>query len=281
MQPHLSASIKGRIAEFQGQPECAAIFLPDGHPPEPGDLFVQTDLAGTLQLLLDEERRATNRGREAGLQAVREAFYAGDIAAAIVKFHEENGGLLTAEDLAGYRVTLAPAASTRFRDIDVYSCGPWCQGPMLLQQLNVLSGVDLKSLGHNETAYIHTVAEAIKLVAADREAYYGDPKFVDVPMEALLSHAYADERRKMIRPDSAWPDMPPAGEVGAGVSPYGGNEAPTMAEVAVAGAAGMRDTTYVCVVDRDGNAIFLHAERQHHAEIAGRSGNRVVSVRAR
>ena len=255
VQPHLSASIKGRIAEFQGQPECAAIFLPHGRPPEPGDLFVQTDLAGTLQFLLDEERRAASRGREAGLGAVREAFYAGDIAAAIVKFHEENGGLLTAEDLAGYRVTLAPAASTRFRDIDVYSCGPWCQGPMLLQQLNLLSGVDLKSLGHNETAYIHTVAEAIKLVAADREAYYGDPKFVDVPMEALLSHAYADERRKMIRPDTAWPDMPPAGEAGGGVNPYGGNEAPTMAEVAVPGAAGMRDTTYVCVVDRDGNAF--------------------------
>ena len=255
VQPHLSASIKARIAEFQGQPECAAIFLPDGRPPETGDLFVQTDLADTLQFLLDEELRAANRGREAGLQAARQAFYAGDVAATIARFHEENGGLLTAEDLAAYRVSLAPAVSTRFRDIDVYSCGPWCQGPMLLQQLNLLSGVDLNSLGHNETAYIHTVAEAIKLVAADREAYYGDPKFVDVPMEGLLSHSYADERRKMIRPDRAWPDMPPAGETGRGASPCGGIESTAQADAAVAGAPGMRDTTYVCVVDRDGNAF--------------------------
>ena len=175
------------MPNFRASRNAPQYFFPTAIRPSPATLFVQSDLAGTLQFLLDEERRATNRGREAGLGAVREAFYAGDIAAAIVKFHKENGGLLTAEDLAGYRVTLAPAASTRFRDIDVYSCGPWCQGPMLLQQLNLLSGVDLKSLGHNETAYIHTVAEAIKLVAADREAYYGDPKFVDVPMEALLS----------------------------------------------------------------------------------------------
>ena len=251
VHPQMSARIKDRIIDFQDQPESAEIFLPNGRPPEPADIFVQTDLAGTLQYLVDEERRAAARGREAGLQAVRKAFYAGDIAGAIARFHKENGGLLTADDLAGYRVTIAPAASTRFRDIDVYICGPWCQGPMLLQQLNLLSGIDLDALGHNSTAYIHTVCEATKLVAADREAYYGDPKFVDVPMEALLSHAYAERRRKMIRPDVAWPEMPPAGEVGNGVEPYRGSEA----LVAAASASASLDTTYLCVVDRDGNAF--------------------------
>ena len=96
--PQFTASIKERIGDFQAQPESAEIFLPNGRPPEPGEIFVQTDLAGTLQYLVDEERRAAVRGREAGLQAVRNAFYAGDIAAAIAKFHLDNGGLLTADD---------------------------------------------------------------------------------------------------------------------------------------------------------------------------------------
>ena len=253
--PQISASIKERIGDFQDQPESAEIFLHNGRAPEPGDIFVQTDLAGTLQYLVDEERRAAVRGREAGLQAVRQAFYAGDIAAAIARFHKENGGLLTADDLAGYRVTVAPAVSTRFHDTDVYSCGPWCQGPMLLQQLNLLNGIDLGALGHNATAYIHTVAEAIKLAAADREAYYGDPKFVDVPMEALLSHTYAEERRKLIHPEAAWPGMPPAGQVGGGATPYRGSTASVAAPVAAVGESGSLDTTYVCVVDQAGNAF--------------------------
>ena len=249
--PQITASIKERIGDFQAQAESAEIFLPKGRPPEPGEMFVQSDLAGTLQFLVDEERRAAVRGREAGLQAVRNAFYAGDIAAAIAKFQRENGGLLAFDDLAGYRVTVAPSVSTRFRDIDVHGCGPWCQGPMLLQQLSLLNEIDLGALGHNTTAYVHTVTEAIKLAAADREAYYGDPKFVEVPMEALLSRAYAEERRKMIRPDAAWPEMPPAGDAGGGARPYRSSIAP----LAGAGGTMAADTTYVCVVDEAGNAF--------------------------
>jgi len=90
----------------------------------------------------------------------------------------------------------------------VHSCGAWCQGPLLLQALNLVEGFDLAALGHNSPAYIHAVTEAIKLAAADREAWYGDPKFIDVPLDILLSAAYAADRRGMIRPDRAWPEMP-------------------------------------------------------------------------
>ena len=255
----LHAQMAGRTAEcradFEHQSELADIFLPGGRVPQPGQIFVQTDLAGTLQYLVDEEKKAAGKGREAGLRAVRDAFYRGDIAATIVRFHQENGGLMTMDDMAGYRVTVEPPVHTQFRDIDVYACGPWCQGPMMLQQLNLVSGFDLEAMGHNSTAYIHCLTEAIKLSAADREGYYGDPKFVDVPMDALLSRPYAEERRKSISLDSASPEMPLPGEVGGGKEPYRGLDATWPEENETAPATATADTTYLCVVDKDGNAF--------------------------
>ena len=241
-------------ADFEHQRELSDIFLPGGRPPRAGEIFVQTDLAGTLQYLVDEERRAAARGREAGLQAVRDAFYRGDVAAAIVRFHEQNGGLMTMADMAGYRVTVAPPVHVRYRDIDVYACGPWCQGPMMLQQLNLAGGFDLEAMGHNTAAYVHCLTEAIKLSAADREGYYGDPRFVDVPMDVLLSDDYAQTRRQAIRMDEAWPGMPPPGEVGGGREPYRGLDA-SWPEGGDATRSTTADTTYLCVVDGDGNAF--------------------------
>ena len=254
----LHAQMAARTAEcrsdFEHQQELADIFLPDGRVPQPGQIFVQADLARTLQYLVDEEKKAAGKGREAGLRAVRHAFYRGEIAATIVRFHQDNGGLMTMDDMADYRVTLEPPVHTRYRDIDVYACGPWCQGPMLLQQLNFVSGFDLEAMGHNTTSYIHCVTEAIKLSAADREGYYGDPKFVDVPMDVLLSHPYAEERRKSIRLDSASPEMPPPGEV-SGREPYRGLDATRPDGDDTALETLTADTTYLCVVDRDGNAF--------------------------
>src|SRR5690606_37927625 len=150
----------------------AAIYLPGGAVPQPGDVFVQADLGRTLQFLADEERAQARNGRAAGLEAVRAAFYRGDLAAAIVRHQKENGGLMTAEDLASFRVGDEPPVRTRFRNWTVYECGPWCQGPMLLQALNIADGMDLSQLGHNSAAYIHAIVEIIKLAAADRDAYY-------------------------------------------------------------------------------------------------------------
>ena len=250
-------------------PSSAAVLLPGGRAPEPGDIFVQSDLGRTLQYLADEESAAAKKSRGTGLGAARDAFYRGDIARTIDRFFRENGGLMTADDMAGFRVGIEPPVSVRFGDIDVYACGPWCQGPMLLQILNLVQAFDLRALGHNSPAYVHTLVEAIKLAAADREHYYGDPRFVDVPMEGLMSMDHADRRRGLIRADSAWTEMPPAGDV-MDASPWAG--AGALAHAADED-EGILDTSYVCVVDKEGNAFSATpSDSMRHAPIVPGTG---------
>ncbi|MCY1195868.1 Acylase ACY 1 proenzyme [compost metagenome] len=248
MYPFLADRMEEAKHKFARWPSNAAIYLPNGKPPKVGDVFVQSDLAKSLQYMADQET-AMAGSREQKLQAAHDAFYKGDIARAIVKFHEENGGLLTARDLADYKPRIEEPQHTRFNGIDVYSCGFWCQGPALLQALNILEGTDLKSLGHNTPAYIHHVAEALKLTFADRERYYSDPDFIDVPAKALLSRAYAEERKKLIRPDRAWPEMPPHGVIPG----YEGE--PVKAAKLAPEIDAPLDTSYVAVVDSFGNAF--------------------------
>jgi gamma-glutamyltranspeptidase/glutathione hydrolase len=235
-------------SKYRRWPSNAEIYLPKDRPPEPGELFIQSDLAATIQFMADEEAAARG-GRGAGLAAARDAFYKGDVAHRIVNYHKENGGWICLEDLSEFRVGIEPPVKARFRDIEVYSCGPWCQGPVLSQTLNLIDGMDFENLGHNSPAYIHRLVEAFKLAYADRHHYYGDPRFVRVPMDGLLSRDYTEHRRRLINPDAACPGMPPAGtpeELGlpnrAGI-PEGTTE---KIEEAL-------DTSYICVVDRQGN----------------------------
>lgn len=247
MYPFMAGTIAGSLRELREWPSNAAIYLPGGAPPAVGDCFIQAALGTTLRHLADVEQANAFRGRDAALAAVRNCSYRGDIATAMLDFHRVSGGLLSAADLADFRVEVAPALRRRFHDIDVYGCGPWCQGPMLLQQLSILEGIDLKELGHNSPRYVHVVTEAIKLAAADREAFYGDPNFLEVPMDRLLSTAYAAGRRRLIDADRAHPDLPPPG-LAAALSGQRG-EAPG------ADRCVDLDTSYVCVVDRFGNAF--------------------------
>ena len=258
MYPLMAENIQNRVALFSQDAPTAAIYLPGGRPPAVGEIFYQKDLAKTLQFLADEETAGAKKGgRAAGLAAARRAFYQGDIATAIERHQKEKGGLLRVEDMAGFRAEVEPPCHVRFGATDVYSVGPWGQGPGMLEALNILSGFDLKALGHNSVPYIHAVIEAIKLAMADREVYFGDPKFVDVPIDALLSAAHADARRKMIRPDQAWAEMPPAGKVPGGKWPS--PTSATAGSVARAPAGGVdvfaNDTSYVCVIDRHGNTF--------------------------
>ena len=209
----MSDMIAMHAADYARWPSSAAVYLPGGRPPRRGEIFVQADLCRTLQYMADQEKSAAAQGRAAGLKAARDAFYRGDIAHTIVAYHKANGGLMTAQDLAEFRVAVEPPVKTRFAGIDMYSCGAWCQGPVLQQMLGVLNGIDLKGMGHNSLDYAHVVTEAMKLAFADRECYYGDPRFVNVPIETLLSDAYAKTRRAMIRPERAWEEMPPYGEI--------------------------------------------------------------------
>ena len=186
MHPVMAHYIAKNAETYRRWPDNAAIYLPQGRPPREGELFVQADLARSLQFMVDEERAASRGGRIAGLRAARDAFYRGDLAAAMVRYHAEHGGWLTARDLDDYHSEIERPLSTSFRGVEVLSCGPWCQGPVLLQMLSLLAADDLAALGHNTPAYVHLVAEVMKLCFADRERYYGDPRFVHVPMDALL-----------------------------------------------------------------------------------------------
>ncbi len=235
--------------DYRRWPSSAAVYLPGGAPPRTGERFVQRDLGRTLQYMADQERAAARHGRAAGLQAARDAFYRGDIARAIVSHHEANDGLLAMQDLAEFRVGIEPPVKTRFGDLDLYACGPWCQGPALLEMVNILRGFDLRGMGHNALDYAHVVTEAIKLAFADRERYLADPRFVDVPVAALLSDEYADARRAQLRRETAWPGMPPPGSIGA--SDARGGPLPT----AHRASPGAHDTSYVSVIDREGNVF--------------------------
>ena len=244
VHPFMAHWITMNEARYRQWSQNAAIWLPNGRPPREGELFVQADLARSIQFMVDEERAASKNGRVAGLNAARDAFYRGDLAHAMTKYHREQDGWLAMDDLADYRSEITSAVRTTFHGTEVLTCGPWCQGPLLLQFLTLLEGDDLNALGHNSPAYVHLVTEAMKLGFADRERYYGDPRFVDVPMERLLSPAYAKKRRQLIRDDEAWPEMPPAGD-GATVRAHSPAQS--------VGAPG--DTSYVCVVDSKGNVM--------------------------
>jgi gamma-glutamyltranspeptidase/glutathione hydrolase len=227
-------------------PSNAEIFLPGGRPPAVGSRFVQTDLADTIQYMIDAERSASRKGRDAGLEAARAAFYCGEIAQAIVGYHEEHGGYLRHDDLASFRSRYEPVVPTRWRDVDVLTCGPWCQGPVLAESLQLLEAAGLSSVRTKDADYAHLLIEVLKRAFADREHRYGDPRFVDVGLDELLSEERARAWVAGIDPKRATPAMPEPLDG----RPWAGPGAATL-ETARAGA----DTSYVCVIDKWGNAF--------------------------
>jgi gamma-glutamyltranspeptidase/glutathione hydrolase len=227
-------------------PSTLAVFLPNERPPRPGERFRQPALARTLERMVAAETRASPGGRDAGLLAARDEFYRGTIADEIAAFMADEGGLLTRGDLAGFAVEEAPPVSVDYRGIRVYACGAWSQGPALPETLQILSGFDLRGMGHNSAAYLHAVIEALKLAFADREAYVGDPALVDVPLDTLLSEAYAAAQRRRIDPRHAAPGLPEPGDTGR----------PAHRSLVTTGAAGgATDTSYLCVIDQWGNVF--------------------------
>jgi gamma-glutamyltranspeptidase/glutathione hydrolase len=230
---------------FDELPTNRAHFLPNGNLPGIGERFAQPALGRTLQRLVQAEAGAQSHGREAGIAAARARFYTGDIADHIARFYDGAGGLLTREDLADFAVAVEPAVHTTYRGYEVYACGPWCQGPVVPETLNILEGFnDLAALGHNSASALHRIVESLKLAFSDRHHYFGDPRFVSVPIDRLLSKDYAAARRALIDLSRAWPEMPPPGPPVA------------VRDAAVAVHAEHEpDTSYVCVVDADGNAF--------------------------
>lgn len=216
------------------------IYLPGGNVPKVGELFFQTDLARSLQFMAEEARSGAVRGgRRAGLAAARDAFYRGDLAQVILDHQKAEGGWLRAKDLSGFHVDVEKPIHIGFRGVDVFGCGAWCQGLLLLQTLKMLEPVNLSALGHNSADYLHVLAETIKLGAADRERFLGDPRHIDVPVAHILSDGFLAQRRACIDMAGAFPAMPAPGDQPATDPPI----------------AGQIDTSYVCVVDQAGNAF--------------------------
>ena len=188
-------------------PTSAAIYCPNGNVPKPNQLFSNPVLADTFERVL-KEAEAVGADREAQIDAARNVFYRGFVAESIDSFCRGNQfldtsgrmhtGFLSGDDLDRWSATIETPLSLDYGDYTVFKCGPWSQGPVFLQQLALLRGFDLDAMQPNSAAFVHHVTESAKLAFADREKFYGDPDFVEVPTETLLSQDYNEARRALI-----------------------------------------------------------------------------------
>jgi gamma-glutamyltranspeptidase/glutathione hydrolase len=219
-------------------------FNVNGRLPLRGEIFHQPDLAKTLRAMAEAEQ-TTMGDRIDQIEAVRDYFYRGPIAKEMGAFSESHGGLLTYDDMAKFHAEVDTPRSTTFHGYEILKPGFWSQGPVLLEMFNLLEGYDLKGMKHNSPEYLHVVMEAAKLAFADRDMYYGDPKFSKIPEETLLSKEYAAERRKLIDPTKASMESRPGSIPGYHIPMPDGKAANL----------DVKDTTCVDVVDRDGNVF--------------------------
>jgi gamma-glutamyltranspeptidase / glutathione hydrolase len=259
--PRLASTIAGVERLFREHWVTSAELYLAGGVPRAGARLRNPVLAETYRRLV-RAANAVRGGREAGIEAARDAFYRGFVAEAIDAFvrtpimddtGRAHAGLLTASDLAGWSATYEDPVQRAYHGLTVCKTGPWGQGPVLLQQLALLEGFDLQAMGHGSAEYVHTIVEAAKLAFADRDAWYGDPDHVDVPLETLLSTAYNDERRALIGADASFEHRPgspderrPALALGSAAADGAGVGEPTLQ---------LGDTCHVDVVDRHGNVV--------------------------
>ncbi|HTS61747.1 MAG TPA: gamma-glutamyltransferase family protein [Candidatus Acidoferrales bacterium] len=243
-------SIRTSMKYLEKWPDSRRIFLPNGRPPTVGEIFHQADLGRTLRSMADAEHKALAAGasRAKAIDAVRDLFYRGEIAHRIDAFSKAHGGFLRYEDLAAFRLEPEEPVSTTFKGYTFYKPGFWTQGPAMIEALNILDGFDLAGMKMNSAEYIHTMVEALKLAYADRDTYYGDPRFNKIPAETLLSKAYGDERRKLIGQDASLEFRP--GKIGDHPSkhPYYSD----IARYKIPDALLNKDTTCVDAIDKDG-----------------------------
>jgi gamma-glutamyltranspeptidase / glutathione hydrolase len=232
---HTAQVIRAYRDEFALFPTNAAIFMPGGHPLEKGATLRLPELAATLQYLVDEERAVAGDGRERGLDAVRAAFYRGDIAREIVRFQEAHGGLLAMHDLADFSSQIEEPLHDEWNGLTLHVGDTWCQGAALLQMCKMLDARRVEQLGHNTPPYIQELASIAMLAMEDRDRFYADPRTTPVPIAELLSDDYALSRRSEVRKLCA-------GDATAHRS--------SSAERAFAG-----DTAQISIVDRLGNAV--------------------------
>jgi gamma-glutamyltranspeptidase/glutathione hydrolase len=209
IEAQITNTIEGQKKLIKKWPYSRKILLPhEGdkrEAPEPGEIFHQPDLAATLRSMVGAEQQALKAGksRKEAIYAAYDLFYKGDIAREIARSAQEQGGLITVNDLANWKVHIEEPVMTNYRGIDVYKLTSWVQGPVMLQTLNILENFDLKSMGFNSARYIHTVYQAMNLAYADRDFYYGDPYVPpEEPLKGLLSKDYAKRRATLIKDEN-------------------------------------------------------------------------------
>jgi gamma-glutamyltranspeptidase / glutathione hydrolase len=274
LMPRIVDAIAGMEQVFREEwTGSGELYLPGGAVPRPGGSFRNPALAATWRRLLDEAEAASS-DRDAQIEAARDAFYQGFVAEAVDRFvagapvmdatGRHHQGLLTGQDMASWRAGVEPPLTVDYHGVRVCKTGPWGQGPVFLQQLRLLEGFDLAAMGAGSADFVHTVTECAKLAFADREAWYGDPDFVEVPVEELLDPAYADQRRKLVGEDASMelrpgdpggrePHLPPQVlDAGARQAAEGmGIGEPTLAREN----QDASDTCHVDVADRFGNMV--------------------------
>jgi gamma-glutamyltranspeptidase / glutathione hydrolase len=267
-------------------PYTRAVMLPhagaEREGPAPGEIFRQPELAATLRKLVEAEASALARGkdRKAAIQAAYDRCYRGDVAEELVRSVQEQGGLITLEDLDRWRAKLEEPVRTEYRGVEVLKLTSWVQGPVMLQALNILETLDLRSMGHNSARYVHALYQAMNLAYADRDFYYGDPAFPPAtPIRGLLSKDYARERARLI----GWERNDPAVRPGDPY-PFQGERNPFGALLGKLGAggpaAGMGDvgsffggTTSIEAADAEGWVVSATPSGAWiPAVIAGRTG---------
>jgi gamma-glutamyltranspeptidase/glutathione hydrolase len=271
--PRIAASILAAKDFFVAEwPTSAAIWCPGGAVPAPGTFFTSPQIAATYRRIIAEAESAGS-DRVAQIERARDSFYRGFVAEAIDRFYatqelidstgRRNRGVLRGDDLAAFRATVEPTTSFDYRGLRVHKTAPWGQGPAFLQSLSLLDGFDLDALDPAGDAFVHTLAECMKLAYADREVFYGDPHFVDVPLATLLSPDNARCRRALVAETASLEhrpsDLPDAAERMARVLAMAGTETPhgigagepTFAPLPVE----WGDTVHLDVADRFGNML--------------------------
>ncbi|MBY3051761.1 gamma-glutamyltransferase family protein [Rhizobium laguerreae] len=271
--PRVSATIKGLAAFFEKEwPTSYETWLPGGSAPEAHANFRNPVLAETWKRVIAEAEAKS--GREAQVQAARDAFYRGFVAEKIDDYlktaevmdasSNRHKGVLTANDMANWSATIEEPLTYDYHGWTIAKIGPWGQGPVFLQTLSILKGFDLAAMNPAGADFVHTVVETMKLAFADREVYYGDPDFSEVPIAHLLSETYAAERRKLVGADASFdlrPGIVPGFEaqhdltmkmLGAD-SKTGAVYEPTMAHLSEK----RGDTVHIDVIDRDGNMVSV------------------------
>ncbi len=271
--PRVSATIKGLAEFFEKEwPTSYETWVPGGSVPEPNSNFKNPVLAETWKRIISEAE--AKQGREAQIEAARDAFYRGFVAEKIANYLKtaevmdasgnNHKAVLTADDMANWSATIEEPQTYDYHGWTVAKIGPWGQGPVFLQTLSILKGMDIAAMAPDGADFVHTVTEAMKLAFADREIYYGDPKFAEVPLDQLLSDTYAAARRKLITDEASFdlrPGKLPGFEqqydvtmdmLGAD-SKTGAVYEPTMAHLREK----RGDTVHIDVIDREGNMVSV------------------------